>query len=124
MEKYSAVRALRALAHDTRLAIFRLLVQAGREGLAVGVIGRRLDLAPATLFFHLAALRHSNLVTTRRSGRTLFQVADYAAIASLVDYLTANCCGEQGAGTCGRTSVSTNPTENHDETPARTRLRR
>ncbi|EQD64351.1 transcriptional regulator, ArsR family [mine drainage metagenome] len=94
MESHTAIRALSALAHDTRLAIFRLLVQAGQEGLSVGEIGARLVLAPATLSFHLAALRQAGLVTTRRSGRTLYQAADYTVMAALVGYLSANCCGE------------------------------
>ncbi len=99
METKSIIRALGALAHESRLAIFRLLVQAGTEGLPVGVIGTRLDLAPATLSFHLATLRRAGLVTTRRVGRTLYQSADYACMARLVDDLTANCCGESSSAT-------------------------
>lgn len=98
MESKAAIRALAALAHDTRLAIFRLLVQAGEEGMAVGAIAERLDLAPATLSFHLASLRHAGLVAARRDGRTLYQVTDYAAMNALVGYLSENCC--QGAD-CG-----------------------
>ncbi|MHB1544034.1 MAG: ArsR/SmtB family transcription factor [Gammaproteobacteria bacterium] len=105
MELYSATRALGALAHDTRLAIFRLLVQAGPGGLCVGEIGKRLDLAPATLSFHLATLRQAGLVATRRTGRTLYQAANYTVMGALVDYLTANCCGEAGGGSAGACGI-------------------
>jgi len=103
MESKAAIRALAALAHDTRLAIFRLLVQAGEEGMAVGAIAERLDLAPATLSFHLASLRHAGLVAARRDGRTLYQVTDYAAMNALLGYLSENCC--QGAD-CGVASCA------------------
>ena len=95
MESNSAIRALGALAHESRLAIYRLLVQAGPAGLAVGAIGEKLDLAPATLSFHLAGLRHAGLVSERREGRTLFQAADFGAMNGLIGYLSENCCGGQ-----------------------------
>lgn len=95
MESKTAVRALGSLAHVTRLAIFRLLVQAGEGGLAVGSIGEQLKLAPATLSFHLAGLRHAGLVTARRDGRTIYHAADYAAMNSLLGYLSENCCQGQ-----------------------------
>jgi ArsR family transcriptional regulator len=95
MESKAAVRALSALAHESRLAIYRLLVQAGPKGLAVGAIGEKLDLAPATLSFHLAGLRHAGLVSERREGRTLFQAADFSAMDSVIGYLSENCCGGQ-----------------------------
>jgi DNA-binding transcriptional ArsR family regulator len=98
MEIKVAIRALGSLAHDSRLAIFRLLVQAGEDGLAVGVIGDRLKLAPATLSFHLAGLKHAGLVTARREGRTIYHAANYTAMNELVGYLSENCC--QGAD-CG-----------------------
>ncbi|MGH8370822.1 MAG: ArsR/SmtB family transcription factor, partial [Gammaproteobacteria bacterium] len=98
MESKTAIRALSSLAHATRLAIFRLLVQAGTDGLAVGSIGEQLKLAPATLSFHLAALRHAGLVAARREGRVIYHVADYLAMNELVGYLSENCC--QGAD-CG-----------------------
>ncbi len=87
MESKAAIRALGALAHESRLAIYRLLVQAGPEGLPVGAIGEKLDLAPATLSFHLAALRHAGLISMRREGRTLYQAADYGAMNGLIGYL-------------------------------------
>ena len=100
MEKTHAVAALAALAQDTRLDVFRLLVQAGAEGLPAGGIGDRLDLPSATLSFHLNQLRHAGLVTFRREGRSLIYVAEYSAMNALLAYLTENCC--QGApSTCG-----------------------
>jgi len=98
MESNTAIRALGALAHESRLAIYRLLVQAGPGGLAVGAIGEQLDFAPATLSFHLAGLRHAGLVSERREGRTLYQSADFGAMNALIGYLSENCCGGQACG--------------------------
>jgi len=125
----TVIRALGALAHETRLAIFRLLVQAGEAGLAVGVIGERLGLPPATLSFHLAALRHAGLITTRRDGRTLYQATDYTAMNALMGYLSENCCqgADCGVAACApaRTAPSkqTRQVSRHEKT-ARTRSRR
>jgi ArsR family transcriptional regulator len=99
MEKLAAIAALGALAQETRLDIFRLLVQAGAEGIAAGQVGERLGLASATLSFHLTQLRQAGLVTFRREGRSLIYVAEYAAMNGLVGYLTQNCCG-QGPSAC------------------------
>ncbi|MBR0641631.1 ArsR/SmtB family transcription factor [Plastoroseomonas hellenica] len=93
MEKSSAIAALAALAQDTRLDIFRLLVQAGREGLPAGQIGDRLGLPSATLSFHLTQLRHADLVTFRREGRSLIYMAEFEAMNGLIGFLTENCCG-------------------------------
>jgi ArsR family transcriptional regulator len=93
MEAALAVRALGALAHDHRLAAFRLLVQAGSEGLPAGVIAERLGLAPSSLSFHLTALVHAGLVSQRRQSRLVLYRADYAAMGALMGYLTENCCG-------------------------------
>jgi DNA-binding transcriptional ArsR family regulator len=90
---YGAVQVLSALAQETRLAIFRLLVQQGTEGMAVGEIGERLDLAGATLSFHLKELTHAKLVSARQAGRFIFHSANYRAMNDLIDYLTRNCCG-------------------------------
>jgi DNA-binding transcriptional ArsR family regulator len=111
MEKTEVIAALAALAQDTRLDVFRLLVQAGPEGLAAGQIGERLNLASATLSFHLNQLRHAGLVSFRRDGRSLIYAAQYAAMNGLLDYLTENCCqGDTSAcatGVCdGSTIVS------------------
>lgn len=94
----SAVPQLSALAQETRLAIFRLLVRSGSAGRAAGGIAADLDLAPATLSFHLRTLKQAGLVACRREGRSLIYRADFLAVNGLVSYLTENCC----AGTdCG-----------------------
>lgn len=113
MEKTTAIGALGALAQESRLDIFRLLVQAGDEGLAAGGIGERLGLPSATLSFHLAQLRQAGLVTFRREGRSLIYVAEYAAMNALIAFLTENCCG-QGVSAClpavGNACAPSNPT--------------
>ena len=106
MESKKAIRALGALAHESRLAIYRFLVQAGPEGLAVGAIGEKLKLAPATLSFHLAGLRHAGLITMRREGRILYQAADYSVMNGLIGYLSENCCGGEGCGVVARVPLS------------------
>src|SRR5947207_15362595 len=88
-----AIPALAALAQETRLAIFRLLVQRGPEGLAAGDIAERLSLPASSLSFHLAQLSHAGLIEQRRQSRSLFYSADYAAMNGLMGYLTENCCG-------------------------------
>lgn len=100
MEKTDVVAALAALAQDNRLDVFRLLVQAGTEGLPAGQIGERLGLPSATLSFHLNQLRHAGLVTFRREGRSLIYAAEYSAMNAVLGYLTENCCRGDPAG-CG-----------------------
>ena len=95
MKNDSAVIALSALAHDHRLAVFRLLVQAGEEGRPAGAIARALGIPNSSLSFHLAQLQQGGLVTQRRDGRSLIYVADFAAMASLLGFLTENCCAGQ-----------------------------
>jgi ArsR family transcriptional regulator len=92
MEKSAALAALAALAQESRLDIYRLLVQAGGDGLAAGHIGERLGLPSATLAFHLKELKQSGLVTFTRSGRSLIYAAVYPAMNALLAYLTENCC--------------------------------
>ncbi len=92
METNTAVSALAALAHDSRLAVFRLLVEAGPDGRAAGDIGARLGVAPATLSFHLTRLAHAGLVGSRRDGRSIIYAARFDAIDALMGYLLANCC--------------------------------
>lgn len=98
MEKTDAITALGALAQDTRLDVFRLLVQAGPGGIPAGQIGDRLGLPSATLSFHLTHLRHAKLVTFRREGRSLIYMAAYDAMNELLAYLTENCCRGDPAG--------------------------
>lgn len=93
MEKPEIVAALAALAQDTRLDIYRMLVQAGADGLPAGQIAERLELPSPTLSFHLAQLKHAGLVTHRRDGRSIIYAANYPAMNGLLGYLTANCCG-------------------------------
>ena len=88
-----AVDALAALAQATRLSVYRLLVEAGPDGLAAGRIGEELDLAPATLSFHLAHLARTGLVRSRQDGRFVIYSADFQNMNQLVGYLTENCCG-------------------------------
>jgi DNA-binding transcriptional ArsR family regulator len=100
MEKTGAIAALAALAHDTRLDIFRLLVRIGSEGLPAGQIAERLGLPAATLSFHLSQLKQAGLVTVRRESRSLIYAAEYAAMNGLLGYLTENCCQGDASG-CG-----------------------
>ena len=95
MEKANAVAALTALAQEHRLAVFRLLVQAGPEGLPAGQVADALGLAPNTLTFHFDRLRSAGLVTVRRDGRSMIYAAQFAAMNALLAFLTENCC--QGA---------------------------
>lgn len=93
MQSASVVRALGALAQEHRLAAFRLLVQAGPEGLAAGALAEALDIAPSSLSFHIAQLANAGLVTQRRNGRSILYAADYAAMGAVMGFLTENCCG-------------------------------
>lgn len=92
METSDAVAALAALAQDHRLQIFRLLVQAGPEGMAAGRVAAVLDLAPNTLTFHFDRLRVAGLVTVRRESRSMIYAARYEAMNALIAFLTENCC--------------------------------
>jgi ArsR family transcriptional regulator, arsenate/arsenite/antimonite-responsive transcriptional repressor len=87
------VQALGALAHETRLALYRMLVERGPEGLPAGVIADRLGLPPSSLTFHVQHLHRAGLVTQRRLGRQLIYAADFSVMNELVGYLTENCCG-------------------------------
>jgi DNA-binding transcriptional ArsR family regulator len=93
METATAIRALGALAQETRLAIFRLLVQAGPTGRPAGEIAAALDIAPATLSFHLAQLSNAGLLAARQDGRFIYYSARFDAMNELVAFLTENCCG-------------------------------
>jgi len=117
MENYTAADSLAALGHETRLAIFRLLVQAGPEGIAAGVIGEEIKIPPATLSFHLANLSRVGLTKARQESRFIYYSADYDAMNNLLAYLTENCCqGKQ----CLPKSVSIPATiKRRRTTPAR-----
>src|ERR1700722_7481691 len=99
MRTPAVIEALGALAHEHRLAIYRLLVQRGPEGLPAGTIGERVGLVPSSLTFHLQNLQRAGLITQRRESRQLFYSADFAVMNGLVSYLTENCCGDSGS-TC------------------------
>ena len=103
MEIKTATDSLAALGHETRLAIFRLLIQAGPAGINAGQICEKLDIPPATLSFHLAHLCRVGLISGRQEGRFIFYVADYAAMDELLAYLTDNCC--QGAQCLPKTTA-------------------
>ncbi len=92
MKADTAIEMLAALAQGSRLAVFRLLVQAGKEGLAAGVVGEKLGIPPATLSFHLKALTHAKLVRSRTEGRYVIYIANYAEMDRLIAYLTEHCC--------------------------------
>jgi len=100
MEIDDAVRALAALAQDTRLAVFRLLVRAGDDALPAGDIAEQLSVPAATLSFHLAALRRAGLVSRERRGRQLLYRADQRGVRALLGYLSEDCCQGQPA-LCG-----------------------
>lgn len=97
MEKSAALLALGALAQESRLDIFRLLVQAGPGGMPAGHVGEQLGLPSATLAFHLKELRNAGLVTVTRNGRSLIYAAAYPTMNALLFFLTENCCGRPAA---------------------------
>ena len=103
MESAAALKALGALGHESRLAAFRILVQAGPDGLAVGELRERLELPPATLTAHLNVLRAAELVLDQREGRVIRVRANYARMDALLAFLTENCCA--GAGACAPTTT-------------------
>jgi ArsR family transcriptional regulator len=97
MKTHRAIDALGALAHERRLAIYRLLVQRGPEGLSAGAIGERVGLMPSSLTFHLQNLQRAGLIAQRRESRQLIYSADFVVMNGLVGYLTENCCGNSSA---------------------------
>ncbi|HET7766741.1 MAG TPA: metalloregulator ArsR/SmtB family transcription factor [Burkholderiales bacterium] len=121
METLAAIEALSALAQGTRLAVYRLLVERGPQGLAAGAIGEKLDLPPPTLSFHLAHLARAGLVRGRQEGRFVFYSADFENMNRLVGYLTENCCGGVPCAPAQRQPVATKG-RIHEATP-RTRRR-
>jgi len=112
MKTPQVIEALGALAHEHRLAIYRLLVERGPEGLAAGAIAERIGLVPSSLTFHVQALQRSGLITQRRLSRQLFYAADFGAMNALVGYLTENCCSQTEAAcssNCEPGSASAKP---------------
>lgn len=101
MQSEAVVRSLNALAQEHRLAAFRLLVQAGPEGMAAGALADGLGIPASSLSFHLAQLNHAGLVSQRRVSRSIIYAADYAAMNGLLSFLTENCCA---GGSCAVTS--------------------
>lgn len=116
MNTANAIAALSALAHEHRLAIYRLLVERGPAGLSAGAIAERIGIVPSSLTFHVQALQRAGLITQRRVSRQLFYAADYSAMDALVGYLTENCCS-QSEGACA-------PSCQPASVPARTRKSR
>jgi len=100
MDTPQTVQALAALAHETRLALFRMLVGRGPDGLPAGVIADRLNVPSSSLTFHVQHLHRAGLITQRRVGRQLIYAADYGAMSGLIAYLTENCCGRGTAQEC------------------------
>ena len=126
MDTTSAILSLSALAQETRLAIFRLLVETGREGLAAGAIAERLGIPPSSLSFHLAELTRAGLIAQRRESRSLIYSADFRAMSALVGYLTEKCCGGNPAACAPLLSRTRQPQARgaRHEAPARPRQRR
>jgi ArsR family transcriptional regulator, arsenate/arsenite/antimonite-responsive transcriptional repressor len=111
METSSVVRALGALAQESRLAVFRFLVETGPDGLPAGQIAERLGIAPSSLSFHMKELTYANLVTVEQRGRFMIYSANYAAMNELLSFLTENCCGGNPC-TSVRVGVGKTPQEN------------
>jgi DNA-binding transcriptional ArsR family regulator len=100
MKTAAVIDALAALAHEYRLAIYRLLVEQGPRGLPAGVVGERVGLQPSSLTFHLQSLQRAGLITRQRNSRQLIYSADFDVMNGLVGYLTDNCCAEQAGACC------------------------
>jgi ArsR family transcriptional regulator, arsenate/arsenite/antimonite-responsive transcriptional repressor len=100
METREVVAALSALAQDTRLAIFKLLVQAGSEGMAAGQVGYQLGINPSSISFHMKELSHAGLVKSRQEGRFVIYSVDYPAMEGVMTYLSENCCTSKPANDC------------------------
>lgn len=101
MDTSAVLTALSAIAQESRLAIFRLLVQTGPEGMAATRIAEQLGIAPSSLSFHLKELTHARLITSRSEGRFVIYAADVAVMNGLIGYLTENCCGGAPCGAAG-----------------------
>ncbi|WP_432240131.1 ArsR/SmtB family transcription factor [Herbaspirillum robiniae] len=108
MKTKAVITALAALAQESRLAIFRHLVQVGPEGCAASRIGEALDIAPSSMSFHLKELVHAELISSRQEGRFVIYTANYKAMNEVIGFLTENCCGGNPcspAATCGEAAL-------------------
>ena len=123
MEAKQAIAALGALAQETRLDVFRLLVQAGPDGMAAGAIAEELGVLPASLSFHLQQLVHGGLIVQRRESRNIIYTADFRGMRSLMGYLTENCCARSAKGAEGRASCGPKPSTEANSQPRRVRAR-
>lgn len=123
MDQKHAIAALGALAQETRLELFRLLVICGPQGLPAGVIAERLGVQPSSLSFHLAQLTHAGLITQRRLSRQLIYSAEYGTMSELLTYLTENCCGRGQACVPACDPADAFATGENDEAPARACVR-
>lgn len=108
MKTSQVIEALGALAHEYRLAIYRLLLEQGPQGLAAGAIGEHVGLVPSSLTFHLQTLQHAGLITQIRASRQLIYSADFGAMNDLVGYLTDKCCAAS-ADACATECKPTRP---------------
>ena len=122
MDQKRVIAALAALAQETRLDLFRLLVTRGPEGLPAGVIAERLGIAPSSLSFHLQQLTHAGLIMQRRLGRQLIYSAEYDSMNALLAYLTENCCGRGTSCAPACDPADAFVRGDNDEAPARTRV--
>lgn len=116
MKKPQAIAALAALAQENRLDAYRLLVQAGPEGLPAGEVAASLGISPNTLTFHFDRLREAGLVDVRREGRSMIYTAQYDRMNALLAYLTENCC--EGVASCGPASCEPTPVRQRAKTSA------
>jgi ArsR family transcriptional regulator, arsenate/arsenite/antimonite-responsive transcriptional repressor len=123
MDQNHAIAALSALAQETRLELFRLLVSSGPTGLPAGVIAERLGVLPSSLSFHLAQLTRAGLIMQRRLSRQLIYSAEYGAMNALLAYLTENCCGREAACVPACNPADAFPQGESDEAPPRARVR-
>ena len=111
MEKTMAIAALAALAQENRLDVYRLLIQAGPNGMAAGAIAEELGVAPNTLTFHLDRLRNAGLIAVRREGRSMIYAAQYNTMNALLGFLTDNCCGGAPCGPASQRTAGTKQTK-------------
>lgn len=117
MEKPEIIAALAALAQENRLDVFRLLVQAGPDGLAAGAVAEKLSLAPNTLSFHFDRLKQARLVSCTRDGRSLIYAARFETMNGLLAYLTENCCSGV-ASDCAPAACAPAPASRKAKVPA------